>query len=229
MRISKILSVVSAAIICAGVTVVRAQDTPAQAAALAALKQKMSELDAQAGKPATPPPAATQPTPAPVTAAPSAAAPVPALTQTGNPAATAGTQKASKAAARAEVKAQKKAAAQAKADAQKAAAAEQKQKRTAQTAEAPKKAAPTTAEAKAQKSAKIKTGKKTTAQKAPPAKPEVTAYPGKALGFNPIEPPPPPVSAEKQAALHALLTRYMANEVTPDQYQAERKKILAGQ
>jgi len=61
------------------------------------------------------------------------------------------------------------------------------------------------------------------------AKAEQAAYPGKSLGFAPIEPPPPPVSAEQEAALHALLDRYMANDITPDQYQAERKKIMAGQ
>jgi hypothetical protein len=36
-----------AAVLCAGVVPVRADDNPAQAAARAALEQKMSELDAQ--------------------------------------------------------------------------------------------------------------------------------------------------------------------------------------
>ena len=257
MRISKMLSAVCAVVICAGVTAGRAQDTPAQAAALAALKQKMSELAAQAGQPAkqspppivvtpsgatvqqpSPPPAARQPALAPVAVAAPAPAPVPASDnsdsfapvpppsnpqiqagaqavlqekingsnaeptppQTKSPAATVGAPK------------------ETKADAQKVAAAEQEQKRAAQAA----------VEAKANKEAKKKPSDKSTAKEAQPAKPVATVYPGKALGFNPIEAPPPPVSAEQEAALRALLARYMANEVTPDQYQAERKKILAG-
>jgi len=96
-------------------------------------------------------------------------------------------------------------------------------------AEAGKKAeTKTAAQTPARKEAKVKSGKKDAAKEAQPAKPEVTSYPGKSLGFNPVEAPPPPVSAEQEAALHDLLSRYMANEVTPDQYQAERKKIMAG-
>ena len=47
MRISKFLSAVCAAAFLTGSHAVRAQDTPAQAAARAALMQKMTELDAQ--------------------------------------------------------------------------------------------------------------------------------------------------------------------------------------
>lgn len=52
-------------------------------------------------------------------------------------------------------------------------------------------------------------------------------FAGKSLGFKPIEPPPPPVSAQKQAELQALLSRYMANQISPDEYQKERAAILA--
>ena len=289
MRISKLLSAVCAAVVCAGVMAVRAQNSPNQTAALAALKQKMNELDAQASQsanptlapivvtpsgatvqqpspPATPPPAARQPAPVPVPVATPAPAPAPAPGNSGlftpvpppshpdgqthtqpalqvktnkpnvqttspnikSPASVAGTQKEAKAAARAEAKAQQEAAAKAKADAQKAAAAEQKQKRPTPAAEVRQKAAPTIAEAKPNKEAKVKSSKKPTAKEAQPAKPEVTTYPGKALGFDPVAAPPPPVSAEQEAALQALLSRYMANEITPDQYQTERKKIMAG-
>jgi len=41
--------------------------------------------------------------------------------------------------------------------------------------------------------------------------------------------PPPPVSDEKVQKLNALLQRYEADQITPDQYHAERAKILAGQ
>jgi len=70
----------------------------------------------------------------------------------------------------------------------------------------------------------------------PPAKPAAPAvkpapanvsYAGKSLGFKPVEAPPPPVSAQKEAELQALLARYMANQVSPDEYQKERAAILA--
>lgn len=66
---------------------------------------------------------------------------------------------------------------------------------------------------------------------APAVKPPPPAnanYAGKTLGFKPIEAPPPPVSAQKQAELQALLARYMANQVSPEEYQKERAAILAG-
>jgi hypothetical protein len=75
---------------------------------------------------------------------------------------------------------------------------------------------------------------------APPAKPAAPAvapavkpvpanasYAGKTLGFKPVEAPPPPVSAQKQAELQTLLARYMANQISPDEYQKERAAILA--
>ena len=61
----------------------------------------------------------------------------------------------------------------------------------------------------------------------PPSKPANLSYPGKELGLKPIMAPPPPVSAAKDAQLQALLEKYEANQITPDQYQAERAKILA--
>jgi hypothetical protein len=68
---------------------------------------------------------------------------------------------------------------------------------------------------------------------APPVAPAVKPspanenYAGKSLGFPPIEAPPPPISAQKEAALQALLGKYMANEITPEEYQKERAAILA--
>ncbi len=55
---------------------------------------------------------------------------------------------------------------------------------------------------------------------------EITA---KELGLQPIQPPPPPVSAGQQEQLQELLQRYDANQITPEEYQAERAKIMAGQ
>jgi len=61
----------------------------------------------------------------------------------------------------------------------------------------------------------------------PPSPPAKANYPGKAMGFPPVEAPPPPVSAQQQADLQALLARYMANQISPEEYQKERAAILA--
>ena len=79
MQISKLSPLVCAAVVCASFVSVRAQDTPAQAAARAALQRKMNELDAQEAstnaKAATPPAAARQTIPpATVTTSPPAKA-----------------------------------------------------------------------------------------------------------------------------------------------------------
>jgi hypothetical protein len=46
-------------------------------------------------------------------------------------------------------------------------------------------------------------------------------------GLQPIVAPSLPISPDKQAQLQALLAKYMANAITPGQYQTERAKILA--
>jgi hypothetical protein len=125
MRIPKLLPAICAAAFCAGFITVRAEDNPAQAAARAALMEKLSEWDVQQAQPAQP--AATKAKPVVV----------------------------------------------------------------------------------------------------PPSKPASIAFPGKELGLKPIEAPPPPVSAAQEAQLQALLERYKANQITPEQYQTERAKILA--
>lgn len=53
------------------------------------------------------------------------------------------------------------------------------------------------------------------------------AYAGQKMGFKPIQAPPLPITAKQKAQLQALLQKYDANAVTPEQYQAERHKILA--
>lgn len=57
----------------------------------------------------------------------------------------------------------------------------------------------------------------------------VNTITSKQLGLQPLQPPPAPVSAQQQEALQSLLQRYEADQITPDEYQAERAKILAGQ
>ena len=49
-----------------------------------------------------------------------------------------------------------------------------------------------------------------------------------ALNFQPLEGPPLPISSEKQQRLRELLERYKVDQVTPEQYQVDRAKILAG-
>lgn len=44
---------------------------------------------------------------------------------------------------------------------------------------------------------------------------------------KPIEAPPLPISADKDQRLQELLKRYKADQLTPEQYQTERAKILA--
>ena len=61
----------------------------------------------------------------------------------------------------------------------------------------------------------------------PSPKNNSAAIPGPQLGLKPIVAPPLPISATQQAQLQALLEKYEADAITPEQYQAERAKILA--
>jgi hypothetical protein len=45
--------------------------------------------------------------------------------------------------------------------------------------------------------------------------------------FPAIEGPPLPINADKQGRLNELLRKYRADEISPEQYHAERAKILA--
>ena len=54
-------------------------------------------------------------------------------------------------------------------------------------------------------------------------------HPGEAandFGFKPIVAPMSPVSGEKELELKALLERYKADLITPEQYHAERAQIM---
>jgi flagellar biosynthesis GTPase FlhF len=295
MQISKLLSAVCATAFFWGGITVHAQDNPAQAAARAALMEKMSELDAQQNKPAnaTPPAIvvtasgarqeqASQPTNAAPTGKPAPAATENAVMTPVNPPASKAEKAAAKAKAKqeadlaaAELKAQKEAdakaakqkaadeaaaktqaKAKAKLDAQQA-AAESKAKKQA-TAAAKVKSAPTTAPAAPVVFAPVPpqqtipvatppanqqptatppqavvatpTAKPVAPAVAPAVKPVPPAdadYAGKSLGLKPIEAPPVPVSAQKEAELQTLLAKYMANQISPDEYQKARAAILA--
>lgn len=308
MRISKLLSAVCAAVLLAGSPTVRAQDTPAQAAARAVLMDKMSEMDAQQNQPTNPasltglviPPSAGQeqagqptnaapkvePTPKttddnvvmtpinkPVSKTEKAAAAAKAKQEADQAAADLKAKKEAdrkaveqKAADEAAAKAQAKA--KAKADAQQA-AAELKAKKEAEAAAKAQAGAqtatpppgnsgfftpvppPLTPEVQAgaqpalqQKMSESNQQPVTTPPPdviaTPPAKPAApgvapavksspanAGYAGKTLGFKPIEAPSPPVSAQKVAELQALLAKYMANQVSPEEYHKQRAAILA--
>jgi hypothetical protein len=249
MRISKLLSAVCATAFLAGSASVRAQDTPEQAAARAALIEKMSELDTQQSQPTnapptTPPPAA----PAPAEAQPAPAAP--AVPDTNTPPAA--------------VPAPAEAPAPAPAETQPAPVAAAvpgttppvvvvttngaEQEQTVQPTNAMATPPPASMPAEAQPPAPVTMVPETNSQPSvalmpppvvaatPPAKPVApVASPipanagntGVAMGFKPIEAPPLPISAQKEAELQALLAKYMADQVSPDEYQKERAAILA--
>jgi hypothetical protein len=64
-----------------------------------------------------------------------------------------------------------------------------------------------------------------TQPKPPPHKP-LTVNPAPAPAMS-VQPPALPISADKHQRLEALLQKYRADQITPEQYHAERAKILA--
>lgn len=228
MRISKWHLVVCVTAFCGSlVTVtVRADGNPAQAAALAALEAKMSELNAQSAPtnaaPASTPAAATttRPSAPAMSARPSSHqglfAPVPP--PSGSAPATAARQNAPS-----------------------AAAAPQSTHPPVAATPMPSTPAMKTRSGSQQGlfapvpppssgvSAQALTGQTAIARpvfrKSAPNSSALNA--GTEQGFPPIQPPPPPVSPAQVAQLQALLQKYDANAITPEQYQAERAKIMA--
>lgn len=79
------------------------------------------------------------------------------------------------------------------------------------------------AEEKKQAEAQAKAGQKPAAGQNNP-QPKVG---NKVPALQPIERPPLPISTDKQQRLQELLQKYRADEVTPEQYQKDRAKILA--
>ena len=59
------------------------------------------------------------------------------------------------------------------------------------------------------------------------AVPAVVQQPGTDLGMKPIAAPPLPINASKQDRLAALLQKYQADQITPDEYHSQRAAILA--
>jgi hypothetical protein len=68
------------------------------------------------------------------------------------------------------------------------------------------------------------------AERPAPKPTEVKPYRKGALtppGFKPLESPPSPLSAGKEARLAELLEQYKADKITPEEYHAKRAAILA--
>lgn len=239
MQVSKFVLAVCATTVCAGILCVQAQDTPAQAAARAALMQSMGEpATAAPAAPVTPAapakdapilvessgfvteqtnaPAQTNqvatPPPVPAVVAPMAQTPVTSPSSSDNEA-------------------------QARARAALLQAMGQQPAETPAPAPAPVPAmavtpAPTVAVAPAESAPAETTPMKSAAPDvkpvaAAPASASNTNYPGKNLGFAPIVAPPLPISATKAQQLDALLTQYKADQISPVDYQKQRAAILA--
>ena len=220
---------------------IRAADTPAQAAARAALEAKLKELNEQtppadtavdapvvkktaleAAKPAT----KVKTTPAPVkndvALKPVASESVQAKAAADKKAkqATADAkarQDAEKAAAELKAKKETQAAAEAKA------AADKKAKQAAADAKAKQDAAKAAADLKAKKEAQAAAEAKAAAAK----KASEAYYPGKDLGLKKIDAPALPITTSKGERLQALLEKYKADKLSPEDYHKQRSVILA--
>lgn len=268
MQISKIPLLICALAWGAAV-VVRAEDTPAQAAARAALEAKMKEINSQPPPAAAPQTAPAQPAPvdkakikAEKLKAKQAAAELKARQEAEKQAA----QKQEALAAQQKKAAADQAAAEAKArtEAEKQAAQQQKVSQAivftettapaapvvgdtpAQAAAraallkqlqsgAPQPTTPPTTQASAapvQKTAKPKAKpvpavQPVVAQPSKPVPAEVKNYPGKELGLKPIAAPASPLDATKEQKLQALLVKYKADQLSPEEYHQQRAAILA--
>jgi hypothetical protein len=211
-KISKLFPALCAAVFCTSLVVVRAADTPAQAAARAALLQKLNEMPSA---PSAPPVAVTASNavveaPAPVVVAPPVAptpAPAPAPAQSTEmflPAPAPAT--AASPAVDSDAQAKARAAVLQK-------LSELQQQPVATPPPAPEKVM-------------VKAIEKPTPVAAPVIvenKPPVVAEPV----VKPIETPALPIAATKEERLQALLAKYKADLITPAEYHTERAKIIA--
>ena len=224
----KLLPAVCAAVFCASFISVRADDTPVQAAARAALEQKLNELDTTQTQA---PPVLVTPSGAvvvqPDKSATNVTKTVPAKTVT-SPTAPAATTSATNAVP---------AASGTTPAAPVAAEPKNPPAETMPTEVTP--ATPPPAETKPAPPAITPAAGTVLQSPVMPAmikvKPGVMSatnqinaiYTGKELGLKPIESPLLPISAAQQAQLQALLAKYKANQITPEEYHNQRAEILA--
>jgi hypothetical protein len=195
MQTLRLLPAVAAIALCASTFSTRADDTPAQAAARAALMQDMNET----GNTETPtPPPASVPPPAP------AQLPPPETIQTNMQVATpapAATVPATASGSSTNLVVPP---------------VEQVTVPTNQLSQYPVNPAP----------ANPGTNPMMVLTNAPSPGPGITPSPA---ADQPVTAPPLPISEGQQQQLQALLQQYVANQISPAQYQVERAKILAGQ
>jgi len=223
MQISKLSSAICAVAVGASLISVRAQDNPAQAAARAALLEKMNEAEKAPAQPpavvVTPAGASVQkPAPPSVVQTPPAQ-PAPPMTPApsgDNPA---------QAAARAAL--MEKMNGPGGANAQPPLTIVTTPSNATSTSPKPMTTTPAKMDA-ASKAAQSDAA----AQAAARAKAQDAANAPKAtkkdvLGLPPIPAPALPISAAKQEQLQALLARYKADQITPEEYQTQRAAILA--
>ncbi len=214
MQISKLPLWICALALCGGLTL-QAQDNAAQAAARAALMQKLNELS-------TNPPAAT-PSPAPVTVAPAAEAPAavtPApATETPAAATFAPTAVTSSAPA---VAGPEAAGTVQPADTAAQVAARAALEQKMQELQNASSAAPQTSAPVQSAPARPAPAATAPAMSAPPAN-----APASVTGERTITAPAPPVSMTQQEQLDRLLRLYESNQLTPLQYHDQRAAILA--
>jgi len=222
MQFSKLFSAVIAVVFFTG-PAARAEDTPAQAAARAALMEKMSEVDAQqnTSAPVTVDANGVVPTPPVAPAAPAVPVPAPAAVEsTPAPVAPAvesvptnsSGDNAAQAAARAALLEKLNTANQ--------------QPAVSAPVLTPVVAAPSASAATVEPV--IAPAPAPIAAPVAPVKPvPVMNYPGKDLGLKPIVAPELPISTTKEARLEALLQQYKTDQITPEQYHTQRAAILA--
>jgi hypothetical protein len=270
MRIPKFLLAVCAATVCASFISLRADDNPAQAAARAAVEQKMRELDAQSSQTNTTPAVPQNETPPsqPPSSVSTETTPTPSATAASTP--PAATNNETQAAAQAALEAKMREL-NIEADGQKQGAPILVNSSGAVTVETPtnepapamippatpapveeqaaktpptgssglfEPATPTASNNEAQSAAntalqqkmtELNQGQTTPFQPVPAAPPEssVPTYSGKASEYEPMVAPPLPISPDKQAQLQALNAKYMANEISPEDYFKQREEILS--
>jgi hypothetical protein len=75
--------------------------------------------------------------------------------------------------------------------------------------------------------APAKTAKTEVAQSTVSPAPKAKVAAKRVLTYQPIERPVSPLSADKEQRLSELLQQYKADQITPEQYQTQRAKILA--
>jgi hypothetical protein len=211
--ISKLFPAICALIFCSSLMAVRADDTPDQAAARTALIQKMNEMPAQ---PSVPPPVVVTPAtptveaPAPVVVAPPVApALAPALASNTEmflptPAPNMNTSPTLDNDAQAKARAALLKKMSELGDQSAATPPSAQEKVVIQKSPTPAAAAPVAAPAVME------------------PKPAMVAEPM----VKPIETPALPISETKEERLQALLEKYKADQITPEEYHTERAKII---